>query len=111
MKYAAFSSRRQELQPNQISALELVVEDRFITDNLPIHWRATDDTQLDIGVNQQMWRLLANGNDFIIGDFPHVALEALNSFVSFKTPVYIRIYAIGGGFKRDTDFVRWARLK
>jgi hypothetical protein len=124
-----FSSRRAHLSPDQIFDLEKIVGrftglgafDRPFDDHLNEfslgavnhvqHWQSTDNASNDIKVNQEIWAKFAKAGHVIAGDFPHVALEALAAWgLNFPVPVYVRVYAIGGGFKRDSKYLRWAEI-
>ena len=108
--FAKFSSRRQDVSPNQLDCLEETVRRRVTyLDRQSVNWQATGDRNADLDANVLTWLSLADGVDIIIGDFPHSALEALHA-INLPVPVYVRVYALGSGFVRDTEFQRWARL-
>lgn len=114
-----FSSRRQELTDEQLKLLmrherPLRLADHGHVEVQPVEWQATTDADADQSANLALWESLAERASCIAGDFPHAALEALRlagrtSNGDFR--VYVRIYKIGGGFKRDTEFLRWARIR
>lgn len=109
MPTLAFSSRRQPLQPEQADALYQHLGSFDTVEERPATWQVSEDRWADIVANQRQWHLLAAGAVAIAGDFPHAALEAL-AVMNLPVPVWVRVYKIGGGFVRDTEFVRWANL-
>ena len=108
---AVFSSRRENVTDDQLKELgdllgtpitKCVVEET--------KWSATQNPLEDIQYNVKEWLRLkqwSNGG-VVIGDFPHAALEALAILKGMN--VYVRVYEIGGGFKRDTEWLRWAKI-
>jgi hypothetical protein len=133
MDKITFSSRRQELTADQHTALAAMLDaqgfkidhddgKRAVVVVKAVQWQATSDAQSDFDANMAVWSALG---PIAAGDFPHAALAALygmrrlydaarmTGFASDPpTPpaVFVRVYAIGGGFKRDTEFLRWARI-
>jgi hypothetical protein len=122
MKTITFTSRRGPLVGNQLVELTALASPLEATQTIErtIQWEASTDSARDLERNREIWRDLAWKGTIIAGDFPHVALEALQTFDGKKggylgqggtEAVYVRIYTIGGGFKRDTEYLRWARIK
>lgn len=81
-------------------------------------WSATENHNADALHNIGVWNAMIihaarHEQSFatVLGDFPHAAIEALNAFKTDRLKVYVRIYEIGGGFVRDTKFLRWAQIK
>lgn len=119
-----FSSRRQEITDEQLDNFALNFGDGtpMVGYKFPkTLWSATQFPTTDLSHNITTWLdMIRHGENLgyksitVLGDFPHAALEALNNLHSSqleRIKVYVRIYKIGGGFVRDTEFLRWARIK
>ena len=116
------STRRNEITPHEherlaaLTGVALLVEvalpENVSDDGKTVHWVATSDPEVDLPRNRAKWLKLwatVGPTGIIAGDFPHAAIEALATMPD-QMRVYVRVYAIGGGYKRDSEFLRWAKI-